>query len=239
MQVDIFIPCLMNQFFPQTATNMVKVLEQAGCQIAEVGPDLCCMLPEYQAGKSDIAQKKALLFLEKILSRSSQNYLIVPSGACVGMLRHHWETLLGENLPSEYYEWQHKVLELSEFLTDIIPPKNLPKAYLQGRAFYQHACIAQRVCGIQQAPLQLLEQVEGLEIIEHAHAEVCCGFMSQGNAKVGNRLCEEKIDVLSTLPVEYIISTDMECLMHLQHYISTNRKPMKAMHLADVLVSKK
>lgn len=235
MQVDIFIPCLMNQFFPQTATNMVRVLERVGCQIAEVGPDLCCMLPEYQAGKRESAQQKARIFLEKILSRASPNYLVVPSGACVGMLRHQWENLLGEHLPPAYYEWQHRVLELSEFLTDIIPPEKWPRARLEGRGFYQNACIAQRECGIQQAPLHLLEQVEGLEMLAHPHTDVCCGFMNQSSTKISHRLCEEKIDALSTLSVEYIISTDMTCLMHLQHYLTANRKPVKTMHLADVL----
>ncbi len=238
MQVDLFIPCLMNQFSPDTASNMIKVLEKVGCEIGEVGPDLCCMLPEFQIGLLEDARKKALVFLEKV--SASDNYFIVPSGACVGMLRHHWETLLGDDLPKSYYQWQHRVLELSEFLTDVIHPSKLPKAKLEGKAFYQNACTAHRVCGIYQAPRHILENVEGLELIEHNSTEVCCGFNNYTNwkfSKIGYQLSEEKINILTSLPVEYIISTDIECLIHLNHYIQTNRKPIKVLHLADVLVS--
>ncbi len=240
MQINVFIPCLMNQFFPQIAHQFVQLLTDTGCQIGQVGPNLCCAFPEFQTRPRQEVKKKVMDFLGKV--SSNEQYFVVPSGNCVAMLRHQLEELMGEELPSKYYAWQQKIVTLSEFLAEIIPEAARPKAYLAGRAFFQEGCQAKRVCGVNEAPLKLLAAVEGLQLVEHHQSTVCCGFESYGEwsfSKIGYQLAEDKIDMLTSLSIEYIIVSEISCYLHLQHYLESNRKPLKVLHLVEVLSSKK
>src|SRR2546428_31456 len=54
---------------------------------------------------------------------------------------------------------------------------------------------------------------------------------------ISTAMAEQKVNNALTTGADYIISTDMSCLMHLQGYISRNRLPIKVMHIADVLAS--
>ncbi len=236
MQINVFIPCLMNQFFPQIAHQFIHLLEEVDCQIAQVGPNLCCAFPEFQTRPREEAKKKALVFLDKVIFDTK--YFVVPSASCVAMLRHQLEGLLGKELPPNYYQWQQNIVTLSEFLTEIIPGASLPKAHLEGRAFFQESCQAKRICGISEAPRILLAAVEGLQLIEHPQSAVCCGFESYSNwdfSKIGYQLAEDKIDLLTSLSIEYIITAEISCYLHLKHYLESNRKPLKVLHLIDVL----
>lgn len=240
MQVNVFIPCLMNQFFPQIAYQFIQLLEDTGCKVGQLGPDFCCAFPEFQTCSAEEAKKKALSFIEKV--NFDTNYFVVPSANCVAMLRHQLEELLGKQLPAQYYAWQQNIVTLSEFLAEIIPEAQRPKASLKGRAFFQDACQAKRICGISQAPRTLLSAVEGLQLVEHPQSDVCCGFESYKDwnfSKIGYQLAEDKIDVLTSLSIEYIITAETSCYLHLKHYLESNRKPLKVLHLIEVLSEKR
>ena len=51
MEVDIFIPCFIDQLSPDTGFNMVKVLEHVGCKVHYNPGQTCCGQPAFNAGQ--------------------------------------------------------------------------------------------------------------------------------------------------------------------------------------------
>ena len=239
MVVDIFIPCFIDQVFPQTGMNMVKILEKLGCEVHYNPQQTCCGQPGFNAGYFEHATDIAKKFLKDFPHQD--RFVVAPSASCIGMIRNQYEYLL-RNSPDKgnYYPLQKNALEFTEFVVDVLGVDRIEGAKLEGTATYHDACSALRECGIKEAPRKLLQNVEGLTLEEMKHTDTCCGFGGTFAVKfhgISTGMAEQKVDNASATQAQYLISTDASCLMHLDGYIQRNRKPLKTMHIVDVLAS--
>jgi L-lactate dehydrogenase complex protein LldE len=238
--VDIFIPCFVDQLFPQTAWNMVKVLEALGCEVRYNKNQTCCGQPAYNAGFQQECRTVADKFLEDFSSEES-DYIVAPSASCVGMIRNAYSSMfMTSSNFVKYRAMERKVLEFTEFLTEVLQVEDLPGARLKAKVTYHDSCSALRECGIKEGPRKLLNLVEGLQLIEMRDTETCCGFGGTFAVKfdaISVAMAEQKVENALSTGAEYIVSTDTSCLMHLDAYSRKQNKPIKVMHIADVLAS--
>lgn len=239
MKVQLFIPCFIDQLFPTTAFNMIKVLESQGCEISYNPDQTCCGQPAFNAGYWDECESVAKKFNQDF---NDYDYIVSPGGSCAGFIRNHYDKLLknekGE-ISNEKKPIQRNLYEFTEFLTEVLGVTDLG-AELYGVATYHDSCGALRECGIKEAPRKLLSKVKGLELREALDCEVCCGFGGTFAVKfeaISIAMGEQKIINASTTEADYLISTDLSCLMHLDGYIRKNGNKIKIMHIADVLAS--
>jgi len=231
MNVQIFIPCFVDQLFPETAFNMVRILEKYGCNIIYNPEQTCCGQPAFNAGYMEECRPVATKFTDDF---NPVDYIVAPSGSCVGFVRNYHHKLLNNPRPVS-----QQLYEFTEFLTKILRVENTC-AELNGIGVYHDACGALRECGIKQSPRGLLKNVKGLELREVADAEVCCGFGGTFAVKfepISIGMAEQKVNSAVKAGADYLISTDLSCLLHLDSYIRKNRIPLKTMHIADVLAS--
>ena len=105
---------------------------------------------------------------------------------------------------------------------------------------YLDACQALNHCGIKEQPRKLLNMVAGLQLVEMACADECCGFggtFSVNAEPISVQMAAQKLQHIVNTGAQIIVSTDYACLLHLQSYIIKNQISLKVMHLADVLVA--
>lgn len=238
--VDLFIPCFVDQLFPQTAMNMVKVLEAVGCQVHYNSNQTCCGQPAYNAGYQAESCQVATKFLQDFPNEPGR-YIVSPSASCVGMVRGTYAGLF-EGTPDQgrYHGLQRRIFELTEFLVDVLEIEQIPGAQLPGKYTYHDSCAALRECGIREAPRRLLDNVAGLERLEMADTETCCGFGGTFAVKfeaISVAMAEQKVEHALATGADYLVSTDTSCLMHLDAYIRRHNKPIRTLHVADVLAS--
>ncbi|MGN6569603.1 MAG: (Fe-S)-binding protein [Flavipsychrobacter sp.] len=236
-QVQLFIPCFVDQLYPQTGMNMVKVLEKLGCKVSYNPKQTCCGQPAFNAGYWDEAKSVATKFLHDF---EGEGYIVGPSGSCTGYARNYYERLFDNsaehNLSNRITA---KMYEFTEFITDILKVDDL-NATLNGKATYHDACGALRECGIKQGPRKLLQNVKGLELVEMKECETCCGFGGTFAVKyepISIGMAQTKVQSALDTGAKYMISTDVSCMMHIQGYIDKNHIPLQTMHIADVLAS--
>jgi len=237
MRVQLFIPCFVDQLYPQTAFNMVKVLEKACCDVQYNTNQTCCGQPAFNAGFVDEARSVASKFIKDF---DTVDYIVAPSASCVGFVRNYYPKLF-ENGAShnKVKDLGKRVYEFTEFLTDILKIDNYG-ASLHAKATYHDSCAALRECKIKAGPRNLLSHVKGLELIEMNDNETCCGFGGTFSVKfepISIGMADQKIQNALATGAEYIISTDLSCLMQLDGYIKTKGFPLKTMHIADVLAN--
>jgi L-lactate dehydrogenase complex protein LldE len=237
MKVQLFIPCFIDQLYPQTAFNMIKVLEKACCDVAYNTNQTCCGQPAFNAGFLSEARAVAGKFLKDF---DTVDYIVAPSASCVGFVRNYYPKLF-DNAASHNHvkDLGKRVYEFSEFLTKVLKIENFG-AELNGKATYHDSCAALRECGIKEGPRSLLQHVKGLELVEMADNETCCGFGGTFSVKfepISIGMADQKISHAIATGAEYIISTDLSCLMQLDGFIKHKQVPLKTMHLADVLAS--
>lgn len=236
-KVQLFIPCFVDQLYPETGMNMVKVLEKFGCEVSYNPKQTCCGQPAFNAGYWDEAKSVAKKFIGDF---DGEGYVVGPSGSCTGYVRNHYDKMLensSEHLKSNQLGKQ--MFEFTEFLTQVLKVEDMGATF-EGKATYHDACGALRECGIKQAPRQLLRHVRGLEVVEMKECETCCGFGGTFAVKfepISIGMAQTKVKSAMDVGAEYIISTDVSCLMHVQGYIDKHELPIKTLHIADVLAS--
>ena len=241
--VDIFIPCFVDQLYPHTALSMVKVLEKVGCQVHYNAAQTCCGQPAYNAGYVNESRDIAHKFLADFGAPAGGDtrYVVSPSASCVGMVRNAYSQLFADREErARCKDVQARTYELTEFLVDVLGVSELAGAALPGRYTYHDSCSALRECGIRAAPRRLLDGVAGLERIEMAETSTCCGFGGTFAVKfeaISVAMAQQKVEHALATGADYLISTDVSCLMHLEAYIRREKLPLKTLHIADVLAS--
>jgi L-lactate dehydrogenase complex protein LldE len=215
--------------------NMVRILEKLGCSVHYNAKQTCCGQPAYNAGYKDEAKKVATKFIQDF---QEDYYIVAPSGSCTGYVRSAFEEMFADSSEaSNSKKVRGYLYEFTEFLTEILKVEDLG-ASLNIKATYHDACGALRECGIKAGPRKLLEKVKGLELIEMAECETCCGFGGTFAIKyepISIGMAQTKVQSALATGAEYIISTDVSCMMHIQGYIDKNNLPIKTIHIADVL----
>ena len=237
MTVQLFIPCFVDQLFPQTAFNMVKVLEKAGVEVKYNEEQTCCGQPAFNAGFRDEARDVCSKFLKDF---SGSEYVVAPSASCVGFVRNYYGTLFNNSsVHNEVRDLGKRIYEFSSFLVNVLGISDLG-AELYGKATYHDSCAGLRECRIKEEPRKLLSQVKGLELLEMNDVETCCGFGGSFAVKfesISSAMADQKVNNAVQTGADYIISTDLSCLMHLDGYIRHKGLPIRTMHIADVLAN--
>ena len=216
---------------------MVKLLEKAGCTVQYNTNQTCCGQPAFNAGFWDEAKAVCGKFIKDF---SGADYIVAPSASCVGFVRNYYPKLFNNSsLHNEVKDLQKRTFELSDFLVNVLHTEDFG-ATLNGKAVYHDSCAALRECKIRQEPRKLLSYVKGLEMAEMIDTETCCGFGGTFAVKfesISISMADQKINNALAAGAQYIISTDLSCLMHLDGYIRHKGISLKTMHIADVLAS--
>lgn len=237
MTIELFIPCFIDQLYPKTALNTVKILEKAGCKVKYNAQQTCCGQPAFNAGFWKEAKVVGNKFLNDF---SEQNYIVSPSASCTGMVKNYYNDLFTNTaVHNKCRAVQNHIHELSDFLINVIQ-KDYFGAELEGRAVYHDSCAALRECKVREEPRRLLAKVHGLDLVEMIDTDMCCGFGGTFAVKfegISSAMAEQKIQNAMDMEASYIISTDASCLLQLQGYIDQHNIPIKTMHLADVLAN--
>jgi len=235
--VQLFIPCFVDQLYPQTAFNMVKVLEKAGVEVSYNTEQTCCGQPAFNAGFRDEARDVCTKFLKDF---SGHDYVVAPSASCVGFVKNYYSTLFNNSsLHNEVRDMQKRIFEFSSFLVNVLGIEDVG-ATLHGKATYHDSCAGLRECKIKEEPRKLLSHVKGLELLEMNDVETCCGFGGSFAVKfesISVAMADQKVNNALATGADYIISTDLSCLMHLDGYIKHKGHPIRTMHIADVLAN--
>lgn len=238
LDIQLFIPCYIDQLYPETAFNSIKVLEKAGCTVHYNPNQTCCGQPAFNSGYWDEAGALAEKFLADF---QLEMPVISPSGSCSSFVIHHYHKLLADKpaLLNRHEELKANVFEISDFLVNVLKVENLG-AHFPHKVTYHDSCSALREYGIKDEPRRLLNQVAGLELVEMEECETCCGFggtFAVKNKDISVAMAEKKVLNALETGVEYIVSTEASCLMNINGFIAKNKLPIKGIHLVDILAS--
>lgn len=237
MNVHVFIPCFIDQLYPDAGFNTIKVLERAGCNVIYNPEQTCCGQPAFNAGYWGEAREVCNKFIADF---SDAEYVVVPSASCTGFVKNYYPKIY-DNASNQknIKSLQGKVYELSDFLVNVLKIEDLGASF-EGKATYHDSCAALRECKIKSEPRKLLKNVKGLELIDLQENETCCGFGGTFAVKfeaISVAMGEQKVQHIINTKADYLISTDLSCLMHIGGVLGNQGLPIQSLHIADVLAS--
>ncbi|MFH5833683.1 (Fe-S)-binding protein [Halalkalibaculum sp. DA384] len=240
MQISLFITCFNDTLFPDTGKATVQLLERLGHTVEFPMEQTCCGQMHYNTGYHDEAIPLVRKFVEVF---GDAEAIVAPSASCVAMVHEFYhkvaERAEDQGLAREVDRVVPRVFELSQFLVDELGVEDVG-AYYPHRVTYHPTCHSLRMLKVGDAPLRLLRNVKGLDLIELPAAEECCGFggtFAVKNADTSMAMLGDKIRHIKDTGAEVCIAGDNSCLMHIGGALQRQRGGVKTVHLAEILAS--
>jgi L-lactate dehydrogenase complex protein LldE len=237
MKVALFVPCYIDQFYPDVAKSTLKLLTRLGCEVAVPTGQTCCGQPLANSGFEHLTTGCSSAFLDLFCDFE---YVVSPSGSCVLHIKDH---------VIDHRTATPRVFELCEFLTDIVQVKSLDAEFPHKVGLHQ-SCHGLRGLGLASMtelvvpPFSktevLLNMVRGINLIPLSRKDECCGFggtFSVMEEAVSVKMGEDRIADHEIHGAEYITANDMSCLMHLDGLLQRKKSRTKVIHIAEILAS--
>ncbi|MGB0429862.1 MAG: (Fe-S)-binding protein [Bacteroidia bacterium] len=234
MQVELFITCLIDQFYPSVGWNMVKLLEKLNCSVSYNPNQTCCGMPAFFNGHKESGKEVATKFLEDFNSKA---YVVTPSAMCSNMVVNSYDTFFKNTSNHNIYRaLQQRIFELSDFLINKLGVQELPSVFNQKVAFH-HNCAGVNSLQKTNESIALLQMVKGCELVHTSVPNTCCGFggdFATYNEKEAVAQAENLLEMYKNAGAQVVVSNDQNCLFHFLS-LKKNEHDLKFMHLADVL----
>ncbi len=235
MRVTLFVPCFVDAFYPRVGISVVQVLERLGHTVECPEKIACCGQPAFNSGYWEEAREVAVNVVKRL---RSAEVVVIASGSCGAMLKVFYPQLFAEtDQHAEAVALAGKTYEFADFLVTKLGITDVG-ARFEGKATFHDGCHGLRELGKKLPPRQLLAKVRGLEMVEMAEAETCCGFGGTFAAKfpmISTAMGEVKCASAAETGADYVISNDSSCLMQIQGLLSRQGAPLKSLHIAEVL----
>lgn len=242
MKIALFIPCYIDQFYPQVGIATLEVLERLGCEVHFPPNQTCCGQPMANSGYQHLDGGCDNLIVKNF---SGYDYIVGPSGSCILHIKHH---LHGEDEAASK-DIRGKVFEFTEFLTDILKVETLEARFPHKVGLHQ-SCHGQRGLHLSQMselvappfskPEKLLGMVKDIELVKPERVDECCGFggtFCVFEEAVSAKMGKDRVADHQNKGAEIITGVDVSCLMHMEGIMRRQKSPMKVMHIAEILNS--
>ncbi|HEY2043218.1 MAG TPA: (Fe-S)-binding protein [Jatrophihabitans sp.] len=245
MRVALFITCLADVLYPEVGKATVRLLERLGCTVTFPAEQTCCGQMHtntgYQRDAGSLVRHHVDVFSRAL--DTGADAIVAPSGSCVGSVRHQHAEIarnLGDPvLAARADAVAARTFELSELLVNELGVTDVG-AYFPHRVTYHPTCHSLRLLRVGDAPLTLLRAVGGIDLVELPDADQCCGFggtFAVKNADTSTAMLTDKMSSVAATRAEVLTAGDASCLMHIGGGLRHQKRPARAMHLAEILAS--
>jgi L-lactate dehydrogenase complex protein LldE len=218
MRISLFVPCFNDALFPGTGKATVKILEKLGHEVVFPEDQTCCGQIHFNTGYRTEARRLMNRFLEIF---DGSEVVVAPSASCVAMVREHFLTVArdvdGTGVGEAVRHLASRTYELSEFLVEVSGVDHLG-AVFPHRVALHPTCHSFRGIDVGDAPRRLLENVQGLELVDLQDPTGCCGFggtFAVKNPHASMAMLEDKIRDFQTSGAEVLTAVDNSCLLHI------------------------
>jgi L-lactate dehydrogenase complex protein LldE len=233
-RVLLMATCLCDAFHDDVAAATVEVLEHLGCEVLFPEGQTCCGQPAFNGGDWP-ASRRVVRHTLGVFSGGLP--VVVPSGSCAAMVFHGapLEFEHESDLPG-VRELASRTWELADFIVNGLGVRSWPGRLDAAVAF--HRSCHTRGTGSSEAAALLLGSIAGVRLVAFGEGEQCCGFggtFSVSFPHISSSMGELKLDHVRAANPDVLVSGDMGCLMHLGGIAEKDGKPIRTLHLAQVL----
>lgn len=231
-KVYLYGTCLIDSLYPDSGIDAVALLEAHGIEVIFPQQQSCCGQPAYNSGyhkeAKQVAQSQIPLFSQPIP-------IVVLSGSCAGMMKHHYPDLCGKRETVE--DFAGRIFEFSEFLHHVLRIELEDKGAPINVALHT-SCAARREMGCRPTALSLLNQLKQMTLVEHPYESECCGFggtFAVKHGDISSAMVKDKCDSLLSAGVDTYVSADWGCMMNINGALSKQKQSLQGQHIASFL----
>lgn len=236
--VYLFATCLLDLFAPQAGLDAIELIERLGVRVRFPEGQTCCGQPAYTSGFPVDARAVAAAQLDLFPEPWP---IVVPSGSCAGMIRHHWPRLFADDplRSAQVAALAARTVEFTDFLAGLLGEDwQAPDAAPETLCLHT-SCSARREMGTHRVGRQLLARLPGVTLAVHDHESECCGFGGTFSVKqpdISAAMAADKADAILATGCDGFVSADCGCLMNLNLTLEKRGAAIRGEHIASFLL---
>jgi len=233
--ISLFIPCLVDQVYPNIGLSMVKILNHFGYQIKYNDQQTCCGQPAFNAGHWDEARKVASNFVNTF---KDDEIIVGPSGSCVGMVKNYYKDLFkNDTLLEPALKVGKNIFEFSQFMEKENLFEKVSGIFL-GKVGFHNSCHSYRELSINDQPFKIMNQITGFEWAQPEGEPVCCGFgglFSFKHHEIAETMAKTRLETFTNVGAKTIVSNDPGCIMHMKQEAIALGIKLQILHLTEFI----
>ena len=230
MIVDLFIPCYVDQVMPQTAWNMIRLLESIGCAVNYNPEQTCCGHPAYEAGYWDDSREVAQKFISEF---TNDRYILTPTLSCIDFVRKRYSEMFANSSSlNEMKMLQKNMFEFTDFVVNVLKISQLGSVCNKRVALIDF-CRCSTNTSYAEA---LLQKVKGIDLIKIENE--CCGYGGMFTVKypsISTEMTKQLVEKIEQSGAEIIVGIESACIMQIQSYLNEQSISIKAMSVIDFM----
>ncbi len=237
-RVALFATCASDVMFPGTPKAVLTLLERLGCTVEFPMSQTCCGQAFANTGYFD---ETVPIVRNYVTAFEGYDYIVGPSGSCVGAVRHQHEMLADRagdrGLARAAAESASRTYDISEFIVDVLGLTDVG-AYFPHKVTYHPTCHSLRVARVGDKPMRLLQAVRGITVLPLEDADRCCGFggtFAMKNPDVSTAMAGDKARHVADTGAEYLVAGDNLCLLNISGVTNRQNAGITPIHLVEVL----
>lgn len=238
-KVTLFSTCMVEQLTPEVGRSAIEVLELLGVDVEYVDDQTCCGQPAFNSGFRSEAHPVAARFVD--LFEKTTGPIVVPSGSCAAMVRNYYQHLFRDEpeIKTRAEAVSERLYEFTEFVVEFFGTSALKgQTALSNTAAYHKCCHLLREIKIDEEPIEMLNNVEGLDMVPLERADVCCGFggsFSVKMADISTAVLHEKLDYIEKSGADTVVAADTGCVLQMQGGLRRRASSVRVVHIAEFL----
>lgn len=239
--VAFFVGCVMDAMFRKINQLSIQLLAEVGCDVIVVENQTCCGALHAHAGEledsKDLAKRNIAAF-----EQHEVDFIVNNAGGCGAMLVEY------DHLLKDEPEWAERAKRFTEKTRDIsqvlvlcggVKGKEGPAE----RVTYQRSCHMSNVQKVTREPVQLIQSLPGVELVEMKEATMCCGSAGIYNLvqyESSMEILDRKMEHVKDTQATTIITTNPGCLLQMKLGIEREQlgDRMRAVHLVEYLAER-
>jgi len=236
-RVTLFASCMVDQLAPAVGESTVDVLEHLGVTVDFLDDQTCCGQPAFNSGFRSEAFPVATRFIE--IFEKVEGPIVVPSGSCAAMVRNFYGDLFrdDERMIGRARNVGDHLYELTEFISSFFGTDAVV-GQLSDDATYHKCCHLLREIGIDEQPIEMLSNIDGLNLTPLERDDVCCGFGGAFSVKmpdISSAILDEKLDYIESTGAKTVVAADTGCVYQMQGGLRRRGSDVQVVHIAEIL----
>jgi glycolate oxidase iron-sulfur subunit len=232
-RVGLFTGCVMPLVYANVHAATLRVLRHNGCEVQVPKAQVCCGALNVHGGERGVAARLARQNLQAFLGRGL-DAIVVNSAGCGATMKEYAE-LLGHDDP-DVRAFTGLVRDVTEFLASIelVPGTR----QVRRRVTLQESCHLVHAQRIKAAPRELLARIDGVELREMPHADLCCGsagLYMLTERDMSTRILDDKMSEVAATNAETIVTANPGCMMQLQRGVARAGLHADVRHVIEVI----
>ncbi len=235
-RVALFAGCVAQVSFTALHDATIRVLTANGCEVVVPDGQTCCGALAAHAGVRDITRSLARTNLDVFL-REDFDAVITNAAGCGSTLK-EYELLFDADTPehAKASVFHSKMKDATEFLAELGLTARLSP--LPVRVTYQDSCHLVHGQKVREAPRKLIRAIPGVELVEMAMADYCCGSAGSYNVtetQASLAILAEKMKHARATGAPVIVTANPGCLLQMRAGTQIHSTGQEVVHVMELL----